>query len=186
MGKNKNQLKQIFKKEDAFQTLTLINTYTSNMDIKVSFMLALVGALISIIFSNDIPRAFQIVIQVIQILGVAKLNGGEIFAAILVVILYISNFLSLMCFIQVLKAKVQNPNNASSLFFFGSISNMELQSYIRKVNQITESQLIEDLEEQIHTNSIICTQKVIWYNRGIKFLLVTVILWFLCMCFKLI
>lgn len=186
MEKNENQLTQIFQKEEAFQTLTLINTWLSNMDVKVSLVLALVGALMGIIFSDDNPKAFQIIVQVIQTSGVAELNGGEIFAAILVAILYLSNFISLMCFMQVLKAKIKNPNNDSSLFFFRSINDMNLQDYIEKINQVTERELIEDLVEQIHTNSMICTQKVIWYNKGIKFLLVTIILWFLCVCFRLL
>ena len=46
--------------------------------------------------------------------------------------------------------------------------------------------MIDDLEEQIHTNSKICSLKAKWYNKGIKFLLVTVILWFVCMIFQLI
>lgn len=46
--------------------------------------------------------------------------------------------------------------------------------------------MIDDLEEQIHTNSKICSLKAKWYNEGIKFLLATVILWFVCMIFQLI
>lgn len=63
---------------------------------------------------------------------------------------------------------------------------MELQNYRDKVNHITEQELIGDLEEQIHTNSQICNQKAKWYNNGIKFLLITIILWFICMAFRMI
>ena len=83
-------------------------------------------------------------------------------------------------------ARVKNENNASSLFFFGSVGTMELQNYRDKANHITEQELIDDLEEQIHTNSQICNKKAKWYNNGIRLLLITIILWFICMAFRLI
>ena len=49
-----------------------------------------------------------------------------------------------------------------------------------------EKEMIDDLEEQIHTNSKICSLKAKWYNKGIRFLLVTVVLWFVCMIFQLL
>ena len=54
------------------------------------------------------------------------------------------------------------------------------------VDYIITKEMIDDLEEQIHTNSKICSLKAKWYNMGIKFLLLTVILWFVCMIFQLI
>lgn len=177
------QSQQIFKKDDAFQTLTLINTWTGNIDTKISFALALVGVLIGMIFSNGLPNVFQ---KITQVSKLAELNGGEILAAILVGLLYFASFLSIVCFMWAIIARLKNPTNASSVFYFGSIEKMELQEYRDKMNQITERELIEDLEEQIHTNSKICNQKAKWYNRGIKFLLVTIVLWFICMTFRLI
>ena len=54
------------------------------------------------------------------------------------------------------------------------------------VDYIITKEMIDDLEEQIHTNSKICSLKAKCYNKGIKFLLATVILWFVCMIFQLI
>jgi len=178
-----SQSQQTFKKDDAFQTLTLINTWTGNIDTKISFALALVGVLISIVFSNGLPNAFQ---RITQVSKLEELNSGEILAAILVGLLYFASFLSMVCFMWAIIARLKNPTNASSMFFFGSIEKMDLQDYRDKMNQITESELIEDLEEQIHTNSKICNQKAKWYNKGIKFLLATIVLWFICMTFRLI
>jgi len=185
MGQNDNQQGEnvAFKKEDAYQTLTLINAWISNIDTKISFALALAGVLIGMIFSGGIPNAFH---RIAEVSKMSELNGGEILAAILVGLLYLASFLSIVCFMWAIVARVKNLNNAPSLFFFGSIGKMELQSYREKVNKITERELVEDLEEQIHTNSRICSQKAKWYNRGIKFLLITIILWFICMSFKLI
>ena len=185
MGQNNNQNStgQGFKKDDAYQTLSMINTWIGNIDTKISFALALAGVLIGMIFSGGLPNAFQ---RITQVSKLSELNGGEIFAVLLVGLLYCASFLSIVSFMWAIIARVKNLNNASSLFFFGSIGAMELQNYRDKANQITEQDLIDDLEEQIHTNSRICNQKAKWYNNGIKFLLITILLWFICMAFRMI
>ncbi len=175
--------RQAFTKDDAYQSLNMINTWISNIDTKISFALALAGVIIGIIFSTGLPDALQ---RVGKVSKLSELYGGEIIAAVLVCLLYIASFLSILYFMLSIIARVKNLNNTPSIYFFGSISVMDLQDYKYKVNNITEQEIIEDLEEQIHTNSKICNEKSKCYNRGIKFLLVTIILWFICMTFRLI
>lgn len=49
MAQNNNQQQQntssAFEKEDAYRSLEMVNTWINNLDTKVSFALALVGAL---------------------------------------------------------------------------------------------------------------------------------------------
>ncbi len=172
-----------YTKEDAYQSLEIINTWISNIDTKVSFALALAGVLIGIIFSSGLPKALQ---RICEVSKLTELNGGEIIASILVILLYIVSFLSIISFLLAIIARVKNLNNTSSIFFFGSIGMMNLQNYTDKVSQMTENQIIRDLEEQIHTVSKICSQKAKWYNIGIKFLMPMIVLWFICMVFRLI
>ena len=80
---------------------------------------------------------------------------------------------------------MKNLNNSPSIFFFGSIGSMTLENYKNAVKDMNEREIVDDLEEQIHTNSKICSLKAKWYSKGIKFLLATVILWFVCMIFQL-
>jgi ABC-type multidrug transport system fused ATPase/permease subunit len=184
MAQNNNQQqKESYQKEDAYQSLEMINTWINNIDTKVSFALALVGVLIGMVFGAGTPKALQ---RISEVSKLAELSGGEILAAILVCLLYIASLLSIVSFMLVIMARVKNLNNAPSMFFFGSIAKMTLQNYKDKVNQLTEKQIVEDLEEQIHTNSKICSQKAKWYNIGIRFLASTIILWFICMVFRLI
>lgn len=180
---NERQENRAFKKEDTYKTLGIINTWIGNMDTKVSFALALVGVLIGVIFENGMPNAFA---RITEVSKLAELSGGEIIAAILVALLYLSSFISILCFMLSIMARVKNLNNAPSVFFFGSIGNMKLENYKSTIKNIDEKEVIDDLEEQIHINSKICNLKAKWYNKGIKFLLITVILWFLCMIFQLI
>lgn len=61
MAQNDNQQQEnrAFKKEDAYETLGIINTWIGNMDTKVSFALALAGVLIGVIFEKGMPSAFE-------------------------------------------------------------------------------------------------------------------------------
>lgn len=178
-----NQSNQVYTKEDAYQTLEMVNTWISNIDTKVSFTLALAGVLIGFIFSTGLPSALKIVSEVSKL---QELNGGESIGAILVCVLYVVSFISILFFMLAIIARIKNMNNVQSLFFFGSIAKMEILDYKTKVNSMSEQEVLEDLLEQIHTNSMICNKKAKYYNRGIKFLVATIVLWFICMVFRLI
>lgn len=185
MEHDNNQMRKnrAFKREDAYETLGIINTWIGNMDTKVSLALALAGVLVGVIFEKGMPNAFE---RIIEVSKLAELSGGEIIAAILVVLLFLSGFISILCFMLSIITRVKNFNNAPSIFFFGSIGNMTLENYKRELRNMGEEEIIDDLEEQIHTNSRICNLKAKWYNKGTRFLLVTVVLWFVCMIFQLI
>lgn len=172
-----------FDKEDAYETLGIINTWIGNIDTKVSFSLALSGALIGIIFDKGMPHMFK---RIAEVSNLKVLSGGDLIGAILVILLYLLSFISILCFMLSIIARVNNPSNAPSVFFFGSIGNMTLANYKNSVKDMEEQDIIDDLEEQIHTNSMLCSLKAKWYNNGMKCLLATVILWFICMIFQLI
>ena len=93
---NQNPTNPGFRKDDAYQTLTLINTWIGNIDTKISFALALAGVLIGVIFSGGFPSAFQ---RITEVTNLAELHGGEILAVILVGALYCVSFLSVISFI---------------------------------------------------------------------------------------
>lgn len=63
---------------------------------------------------------------------------------------------------------------------------MSLSQYKQKINEMSVNNIVEDLQEQIYTNSKICIKKVKFYNIGSKFLLLTILLWFICMSFRLL
>ena len=134
---NQTQENRAFKKEDAYETLGIINTWIGNMDTKVSFALALAGVLIGVIFEKGMPSAFE---RITEVSKLAELSGGEIIAAILVALLYLSSFISILCFMLSIIARVKNLNNASSIFFFGSIGNMTLENYKSAVKDMDEKE----------------------------------------------
>ena len=83
-------------------------------------------------------------------------------------------------------ARIKNPNNFQSILFFGSIATMKLLDYKTKVNSMNQQEILEDLGEQIHINSMICNKKAKYYNKGMKLLMATIVIWFICMSFRLI
>ncbi len=184
MSKDKNieESKKTFTKDDAFQTLNIISSWISNIDTKVSFALALAGILIGSTFGEELPKSFE------KILNAAKfsdINSIEIISSIVVVLLYISSFLSILFFVLAIIARAKT-RNYFSLFFFGTINDMNLKEYQKSVNKLNEEELLLDLEKQIHINSKICCLKIKLYNIGMYFLISTIILWFVCMIFKLL
>ena len=110
---NLTQENRAFKKGDAYETLGIINTWIGNMDTKVSFALALAGVLIGVIFEKGMPSAFE---RITEVSKLAELSGGEIIAAILVALLYLSSFISILCFMLSIIARVKNLNNVPSIF----------------------------------------------------------------------
>ncbi len=183
LNSNNQQVNQIYTKEDAYQSLEMINTWISNIDTKVSFALALVGVIIGFVMEMGMPASIQ---KVCELSDDTKLTCIDIISVIIVLLLYMVSFLSIICFLLAIIARVKNLNHTKSIFFFGSIGKMSFPNYKDRVKQLTEQEIIEDLEEQIHTNSQICIQKVKWYGIGINFLVATIVIWFICMLFRLI
>ena len=186
MKDNKKQVfipKTEFSKDDAYQTLTMINSWINNFDSKTSFALTLLGILLGFTFKSDIPDSF---IRLTEITKLSDLNCCDAISAFLIIGLYLSSFITLISLMRVIIARTQNPNQSSSVFFFGSISAITIKDYKKELRTISDNKILNDLAEQIHTNSRICMQKSRSYNFGLRALLITVLLWFICMVFRLL
>lgn len=85
-----------YTKEDAYKTLEIINSWICNIDTKVSFSLALIGVLSTLIFNSELPSAFK---RISEVSKLGELNGGDVIGAILVAILYILSFISIISFV---------------------------------------------------------------------------------------
>ncbi len=180
-NRNNEEEKQYFNKEDAYRTLELTNSWVGNVDTKISFALALVGVLSAFVFKDGLPSAFQ---TVIDKGNWSLITGGDIIAAIFVALLYLASFSSLVLLLLGMMARTKAKGD--SIFFFGTIGAKKLEDYKSKIKGYEEEHIKDDLIEQIHTNSQICKKKMWFYNKGILLILVTVILWFVCMIFQLI
>ena len=186
MKDNKKQVfipKTHYSKDDAYQTLSTINSWINNFDSKSSFALAFIGVLLGFTFNSNFPDVF---IRIGEITKLSDLNCCDVISAILIVGLYLTSLITLISLMLVIIARTKNPNKSSSVFFFGTISSVNLKDYKKELLTMSDNEILNDLVEQIHTNSKICTKKAKYYNFGMRTLLVTVSLWFICMVFRLL
>ncbi|AZR74071.1 hypothetical protein BBF96_12090 [Anoxybacter fermentans] len=179
-------------KDDSYRNLDRVNNWISNCDTKTSFILAFIGVFAGILFtSNLISNIFTKILKALSELKLEYIQGT----------LSIFSFLSLIFFIfflskgtiKLLNALTANINIfededfvTNSNLFFGSISTKNFQDFRQEINQLSEEDLLKDIDSQTYINSIICTIKFKNYNAGIKnikysllFFLILIILEFL-------
>ena len=171
---------------EKFGTLDRIIGWIGNSDSKSSIMLALVGILISILFTSDfILTSLQEMIK--PVLTYYKTGFGKFDLSItvtLVVFLAMSSYLiaSLFYLLKSLTAKTDSnqtgDNNLKieSLIYFGSIQKRTFEEYKVAVSSETETEKEEDVLSQIYINSKRCQEKFDNYNKSIRFLKIGIIL----------
>ena len=163
--------------EDLMNILSQINQWINNCDTKASILLALIGILVGVIFSNKynyklvsiyylnpLPPSWQLIIYSIFLI-----------ISVIMILLGILNFLKIIC----PKFNVDSSNK-DSLIFYASISENSLKEYENKIKS-AEYSFREDLISQIHINASICTEKFENYKQGLKltitgFILITVLI----------
>ena len=166
-----------FEKEDAYKSLDIVNNWISSMDNKTSVLLAYIGVLIGFVVSKGTPSILSDVCK-------TSLSFIVAFKLVSVVLLYTTIAASVMLLFWALKARVKDFNEKHSLLFFGEISKLKLNDYKSKILNRTEEDLIKDILEQIHTNSMICTKKARLYNHGLVATLISTGLYVVCVLLK--
>lgn len=169
-----------YSKEDAYQTIDLINSWINNVDTKTSFALAYVAVLMGFAFANGTSTVFQ------EAKNTCPLTCGIIFKLILVLMLYGASVGAIINLFMAVIARVKNDSGKKSMMFFGSISQMSINDYKAKILNMDEKDIIKDLLEQIHTNSRICMKKIKRYNKGIVYLIIATIICFVSVAFGII
>lgn len=183
MARQQSKVESCFTKDEAMQMLQSIQSWIGAMDAKASYAMTLIGVLIGFMLSSDSHtfNVYSFFEKVSQHLSDHK-SSWSIF---ILALLYIVSFCSVICFLQVLIARIKSKSKTKSNFFFGTIATKDLDSFILSVRGQSESKMLDDLLEQIHINSRICVYKSKWYNRGNRFLIATVVLWFLVSVLKM-
>lgn len=167
-------------KEEAEYTLELVNSWINTIDTKVSYALSLTGILTGFILIQGTPQAF------FAWNSAEEVSFSIFVGAILVALLYLSSYSAICLFVFAIMAHITPISDANSHLFFGQISKLTLQQYKHEFADLTEEEYIDELLEQIHVNSGICTRKGVYYQRGIYVLLIAISLCFICCVFQLI
>ena len=174
-----------YSKEDAYRTLELTNSWVGNADTKTSLGLAFIVALLAIIFYNAgaQPIAFQ---NLTIALKEQTVSCCVIFNTLLVVLLYLTCLSSIVMFFLAIRGRIKSNTTKKSMFFFGTIASLPLNDFKSKTMDMNDIALTKDILEQVHINSRICTTKFKFYNIGLWLLLLSAILFFICMGLNLI
>lgn len=124
-----------YTREDAYNTLNMINEWIRNSDTKTSILMAMVA-----LFSGLSISMFE------KIKGVINFSTNTFLSTIVVVLigLYIVLFIATFyfSFMTLVARKDIKDINSESLFFFGNIANLKKDEFIKKTSNILEKVLL--------------------------------------------
>lgn len=177
MADKSSQQTGYYTKEDAFQSLEIINSWINNMDTKISFAMAFISVLIGFIFSNDLPDVFD---EIAKLEKIQQITPGQTVSVLLVLILYGACLACIGFLVAGLTARTKNTTPVTSIFFFGDIAKRTRDDVLDNMSNITEKKLLADLQNQIYINSQICTKKSMYFNKGLYCFVASVVIYVLC------
>lgn len=152
----------------ATQTLERNISFVRNYDNKASFMLAIVGVILSIVFSED--RIINMIMLLFKELSFPN-NSGMVNTLIILYLIFM--FLSLaltivgvFCLISVFYAQTKGSTRKSLIFFRGICDQGD---YFQSFKTVKKHEFLDDLIDQIKVNSQIALKKHRRYNLGFIF-----------------
>jgi energy-coupling factor transporter transmembrane protein EcfT len=185
-----------FDKQDAYKNLERVNFWISNSDTKTSFLLAFIGIIAGLSFSNSkfIEAIIIAINELIIFFGSISIDLRALISFFLIVGIVLLIFfliLTLINLISVITARI-DPSEfgkkdviGNSKLFWGTIAINEgdyenipenkFPDFLNSVNNMTDQELFEDINSQTYINSMICKKKFTYYNKGIKWLKISAI-----------
>lgn len=164
MSQKKN--KKEYTKEDATYTLDSVNEWIENCDTKTAIIMGIYGVIITIILSTDWLKEMIAILETV----VSNMSFWNILYLSFFTIAILVIVLGMLKFILVLIPKITNTNSKTSNLFWGDISkNKTFKKYKNAINNLSEDDVIDDILQQVYTNSKICTLKFNNYKIGIIF-----------------
>ncbi len=151
--------------KDAKDTLARIISFIYNCDTKSGMALAGSGVL-SLILGNS-----GVINKILNVL--ANKNDNNII--LIVIFLLALSVCAYFFFRGVHKLSCAISANLvcsgkNLRTYFADIGNTDLEVYKKTYLQHTKQEIIDDLLEQIHVNSIVCTKKYNNYNKGLRYI----------------
>lgn len=144
-------------------TLERIIVLIGHCDTKVSYLLSVIGVIITVLITAKTPKLTNI-----KPLMEKGLYFIDIFAIFVIVFSILSFIYGVYCLINAIVARTNN-SSLSSHIFFGDIAKFPCyHNYINSINN-PNYDYRNDLLSQIYQNSKICSLKFSYYNKGFKF-----------------
>lgn len=182
MGEEQEKLSE----QDLKENLDRVNMWIGNCDQKASFLLTLVGIVLTIVFTSDAINKIKIILIKPFISycreGIGSFDPLNMLIATLLIVGFVCVCVSIFFLLCCLWAKTdydsmkKPPMEKKSLLFYGDISKMDYISFC-----MAEHNRINDIRTQVYINSIICSKK--FKNYKIALLLIFIAIPLLVSCF---
>lgn len=192
--KEKNDDK-VYSKDDAYKTLDITNMWIENVDSKISYALAFIGILLGFIVTGDQPMdigdtLIDILYRVSNFFSSTNIVFNitiekNIIALLLLCASTVTAIISIVYLLIALKGSIsldeynEDGLTIKSNIFWGSVSKKKYKDFKHEVLNISEDGLMNDITSQIFINSKICNKKFENYNKGIRYIIFTVIIFFI-------
>ena len=169
-----------FSEQQLKENLERVNMWIGNCDQKASFILAIIGVVLSICFTSDSFTYIKndIVNSIVSALeNSTSISVLTILEALLLLFIFLFLIMSIFRMIFALRAKTdlqklsQPGMESNSMLHYQTIANMTYQEFCEN-----EVHVLNDLRSQFYVNSCICTSKFENYKKGVKCLEWSIIL----------
>lgn len=168
-----------FNEQDLKENLDRVNMWISNCDQKASFILAMLGVGITILFTSDFVKYVRKTIiapfKTYLCDNIQYVNWLKCAVALSLIYVCIGVIITFYQLVNSLRAKTdinrffQQGIERKSMLHYESVANMTYNEFCT-----SEEHIINDLRSQVYINSIICTAKFKHYKKAIKALCCTV------------
>lgn len=163
--------------DDKYKNLDRVINWVSNCDNKVSYLLALQGIILAIIFTSNyttcIIKTFSYNFSLVDYV---RSSIFRFFEGVCLYSFIIFNILSLYNAYLTLQARLnptiykENGLNTNSVLFFDSIANRKFNDFVNdQQSTSTNNQLYNDIDSQVFIISKICQLKFKHYNLALKY-----------------
>ena len=170
----KDKKNRFYNKDEAYFILNRIDGWIHNCDTKFSILLALLGIFFGL--TINIFKCFKNLHMLINCwndysnLVKATVIISNLFVIIYVVLIVLCTIFSFLG----INAKIKNKND--NILFWGNLSKYkDIKEVNKNFSKLTEDEYLKLLNEQILTNSIICTKKYINYKKALLCLFVAIL-----------
>lgn len=169
--KGEDIMKNNYGKEDCYQSLENINSWINNSDTKASIMLGITGVILTVILTNNeligkctnlfdaITKDFDFFDAIYSICILGALASA-----------IVGTFWLFKVLNPTLKLQGSKNKKKESHIYFGSIADFKnAKDFQNSIKKASDKDILEDLQNQIYVNSIICTDKFNNFKRGLKY-----------------
>lgn len=173
-----------YSKEDAYKTLDMINMWIGNADTKISYSLTFIGVLLGFFLTSSKPIKLSETISRIYSNGLQILKLNEIIILLLICAFTATSITAIVFLYRALKGIIdpevykEDGLITNSNIFWKTISKKSYVDFYNSINILNQEKLIKEISSQVFINSKICTKKFENYNQGVKYIVISVIIFF--------